>query len=86
MRTLVLSLLVVGGLPVLMPSSASAVNCDQVRRYLSTGRSVDDVAETMVINVDDVKKCQQEGSQTGEKAGPKPGDKPAPAAGTPKRK
>ena len=86
MRTQVLPLLVVGGLLTLMPSSASAVNCDQVRRYLSTGRSVDDVADTMIINVEEVKKCQQEGAQGGQKAGPRAGDKPARTAGAPNKK
>jgi hypothetical protein len=40
--------------------TASAVNCKQVNKYLETGRSVSDVAETMVISEDDVKKCQAE--------------------------
>jgi hypothetical protein len=43
----------------LMPRAAQGVNCDQVRRYLQTGRSAEDVSETMMINLDDVKKCQQ---------------------------
>lgn len=38
----------------------AAVNCKQVRKYLETGRSVKDVAETMVVSEDDVKKCQEE--------------------------
>ncbi|HUI25996.1 MAG TPA: hypothetical protein VL403_07900 [Candidatus Kryptonia bacterium] len=65
------------GLVIAMPYPASAVNCDQVRRYLSTGRSVEDVAETMIVSVDDVKKCQQ-GDAGDKKAGAKPDDKPAP--------
>ena len=51
---------------------AGEVNCKQVNKYLGTGRSVKDVAETMVISESDVKKCQdQAGSDTkgGEKAG-----------------
>jgi hypothetical protein len=40
--------------------TAGAVNCKQVNKYLDTGRSVSDVAETMVISEDDVKKCQAE--------------------------
>jgi hypothetical protein len=40
--------------------TASAVNCKQVNKYLETGRSVSDVAETMVVSEDDVKKCQEE--------------------------
>ena len=44
--------------------SVAAVNCKQVNNYLSTGRSVQDIAETMVIGEDEVKKCQEEaGSQ-----------------------
>ena len=41
-------------------SFAGAVNCKQVNKYLQTGRSVKDVAETMVIEESDVKKCQEE--------------------------
>jgi hypothetical protein len=41
-------------------SMAGAVNCKQVNKYLQTGRSVKDVAETMVISESDVKKCQEE--------------------------
>ena len=40
--------------------TASAVNCKQVNKYLETGRSVSDIAETMVISEDEVKKCQEE--------------------------
>jgi hypothetical protein len=36
------------------------VNCKQVNKYLQTGRTVKDVAETMVIEESDVKKCQAE--------------------------
>jgi len=53
-------------------SFAGAVNCKQVNKYLQTGRSVKDIAETMVIDESDVKKCQdQAGSENkgGEKAG-----------------
>jgi hypothetical protein len=38
-------------------TQASAVNCEQVKRYLSTGRSVEEIAETMIVSVDEVKKC-----------------------------
>lgn len=62
------------GLVVTMPYRASAVNCDQVRRYLSTGRSAEDVADTMIISIDDVKKCQQ--ADEGDKKAPKPDSKP----------
>ena len=39
---------------------ASAVNCEQVRKYLKTGRTAEDIAETMVVDVDEVKKCAAE--------------------------
>ena len=39
--------------------SAAEVNCKQVNKYLSTGRSVEDVAQTMVIDEKEVKKCQE---------------------------
>ena len=41
-------------------SFAGAVNCKQVNKYLQTGRSVSEVAETMVISESDVKKCQDQ--------------------------
>jgi hypothetical protein len=65
---------------VLLPRVAAGVNCDQVRRYLQTGRSAQDVAETMIISVDDVKKCQESApaAQKGQQApAPTP---PAPQA------
>ena len=40
-----------------MATQASAINCEQVKRYLSTGRSVDEIAETMIVPVEEVKKC-----------------------------
>ena len=50
-------------------SGGAAVNCKQVNKYLATGRSVKDVAETMVIDEKDVKKCQDEAASA-----PKAGD------------
>jgi len=44
---------------------AGTVNCKQVNKYLQTGRSVQDVAETMVVDPNDVKKCQEEAAQGG---------------------
>src|SRR5262249_1428770 len=41
--------------------ASAKINCDQVRRYLKTGRSAEDVAETMVIDIKDVRKCQETG-------------------------
>jgi hypothetical protein len=48
--TLVLALATLG--------SAAEVNCKQVNKYLQTGRSVQDVAQTMVIDESDVEKCK----------------------------
>src|SRR5262249_20927922 len=41
--------------------AAAKVNCEQVRRYLKTGRSAEDIAENMVIDIKEVKKCQETG-------------------------
>ena len=57
-------------------SAFAGPNCAQVNKYLQTGRTPQDVADTMVISVDDVKKCQAESG----KAGAPP---PAPARGVP---
>jgi hypothetical protein len=52
-------------------AAAGTVNCDQVRRYLKTGRSAEEIAENMVIDIKDVKKCQETGDW--EPATPTPG-------------
>jgi len=52
--------------------SGAEVNCKQVNKYLQTGRSVKDVAETMVIDEADVKKCQEQAGAAGDAKG---GDK-----------
>lgn len=44
-------------------SALAAVNCAQVNRYLQTGRSVEDVATTMVIPEEEVRKCQEEAAK-----------------------
>jgi hypothetical protein len=46
-------------------ATAGTVNCKQVNKYLQTGRSVQDVAETMVVDPSDVKKCQEEAATGG---------------------
>lgn len=56
MRTRLIGIAVIGALLV-GASGASAINCDQVRRYLSTGRTIESIAETMVVDVEEVKKC-----------------------------
>ena len=68
--------IVVIGAGLMLAASASlagAVNCKQVNKYLQTGRSVKDVAETMVIGEDEVKKCQEEAGDAA-KGGAKPAD------------
>ena len=44
---------------VLAAREARAVNCDQVRKYLATGRTAEQIAESMIIDVEEVKKCQE---------------------------
>lgn len=69
-----LGILAIGAVLLLGTAGAgfAAVNCKQVNKYLSTGRSVKDVAETMVISEDDVKKCQEEGAGDAAKGAEKP--------------
>ena len=57
----------------------AGVNCNQVKKYLGTGRTPQDIAETMVISIDDVKKCQEGGDAAA--AGGQPAAAAAPAAG-----
>jgi hypothetical protein len=83
MKRSILGLGVVGLLVTAGLGTASAVNCKQVNKYLETGRSVTDVAETMVISEDDVKKCQEE--KAAAPAPPAGGTKTAPA-GTEEKK
>ena len=65
--------------------TAGAVNCKQVNKYLDTGRSVSDIAETMVISEDDVKKCQAEKAATPPTTPPAGGTKTAPAGSEEKK-
>jgi hypothetical protein len=58
MRTRLIGI-VVGCTVLVGASTASAINCEQVRRYLATGRTVESIAETMIVSVDEVKKCGQ---------------------------
>jgi hypothetical protein len=55
-RSLLLGGTLVLGMATL--GTAGEVNCKQVNKYLQTGRSVKDVAETMVISESDVEKCK----------------------------
>jgi len=63
---------IAAGLTVMlgMVPSASAVNCKQVLKYLSTGRTPDEIAETMVIDVGEIKKCQAEAAKAAPAATP----------------
>jgi len=57
------SIALIGAAMLLASASAGQagkVNCKQVLKYLDTGRSAKDIAETMVIEEDEVKKCQEE--------------------------
>jgi hypothetical protein len=65
--------------------TAGAVNCKQVNKYLDTGRSVSDIAETMVISEDDVKKCQAEKAAAPAGTPPASGTKTTPPAAEEKK-
>ena len=66
MKAMVLGVMVGATLLLGAQSASAQVNCQQVLRNLKTGRSAEEVAETMVIDVKDVKKCQE----AAEKAAP----------------
>src|SRR6266545_4394100 len=68
----------VAAMSLVTSTAFAGVNCNQVKKYLGTGRSVQDVAETMVISLDDVKKCQEGGDAAAAGAAPAA---PAAAAG-----
>ena len=38
-------------------TARAEINCNQVRRYAQTGRSAEDIAETMIIPLEEVEKC-----------------------------
>jgi hypothetical protein len=76
-------ILVLGGTLVLGTATlgvAAEVNCKQVNKYLQTGRSVKDVAETMVISESDVEKCKA--ADTGGGGDTKGGDMKGDTKGT----
>lgn len=57
---------------VLGSTPAEAVNCKFVMKNLSTGRTAEQIAETMMISVDEVNKCAEQAAaekaaKTGEK-------------------
>jgi hypothetical protein len=65
------------GAALLATQASAQVNCDQVKRYAQTGRTAEQIADTMIADVDAVKKCL-EGA---EKAPPMAGSAPAGGAG-----
>lgn len=63
-----------------LPSLANAgVNCAQVNKYLATGRTAEDVSDTMVVDLAEVKKCQAEGGAAAAGDGTKAAPTPEPA-------
>ena len=46
---------------------ALGLNCDQARKYAATGRSAEDIADTMVADPGEVKKCLNNPANTDSK-------------------
>lgn len=65
-RTSIVSVLVAAAVLCASVSARAAVSCEQVRKYAGSGRSAEDISDTMVVPLDEVKKCLE-----GEKAGDK---------------
>lgn len=63
---------------VLQASGAFAINCDQVKKAAAAGRSEDDIAETMIVDPAEVKKCLAGDAKEPDKDKPKEAA-PAPA-------
>lgn len=62
-KTALVSLCVLA-LGVLSVPARAEVNCNQVRRYAETGRSAQDISETMIVPLEEVQKClKSEGQQ-----------------------
>lgn len=76
------SLLSVAGASILLLAGAATgsaqVNCGIVNKDLKMGRTAQDIAERMMISVDDVKKCEAEGKKdsAAPAAAPVTGEKP----------
>jgi len=79
--------LTVAAMSLVTTTAYAGINCNQVKKYLGTGRSLQDVAETMVISIDEVKKCQEGGDAAaapgGQPAAPATAGAAAGAAGAP---
>ena len=65
------------GAALLATQASAQVNCEQVKRYAQTGRTAEQIADTMIADVDAVKKCLE----GGEKPPPMAGSGPAGGAG-----
>lgn len=72
MQRTTLAMVFLGFAPIALGTAWAGANCAQVNKYLATGRSVQDVAETMVLSEDDVKKCQAEAKDPKAGGGSKP--------------
>lgn len=77
-RKLFVTAAVAAGLLV-VATTASAINCEQARKAAGMGRTVDEIAETMIADPADVKKCLDEGKKAGDEKKPA-----APEAGSAK--
>lgn len=78
------ALMGVAGASLLLLAGATAgsaqVNCNVVNKNLESGRTEQEIAETMVISVDDVKKCKEQKKNSAAPANaPVTGEKPAAA-------
>ena len=49
---------------------AGNVNCGMVKKDLEMGRTPEDISERMMVSVEDVKKCQEEGGAAAENVAP----------------
>ncbi|HZR83098.1 MAG TPA: hypothetical protein VFD92_18530 [Candidatus Binatia bacterium] len=65
MRRATIAALGMGGLLLSQVAPAHAINCEQARKYAATGRTAQDIADTMVADVDKVKKCLAAGGSAG---------------------
>jgi hypothetical protein len=45
-------------------AAGAETNCNQVRRYAQTGRSAEDISETMIIPLEEVEKCLKGAGQS----------------------
>ena len=61
----------VAAVTLLGGGAQAAVNCEQVKRYAQTGRTAEEIAETMVADEGEVKKCL-EGMEKAPAAGSAP--------------